>query len=222
MNKLCFPLAIFSAGLLLSSCAPTLSAPAQLIMYRCDNGVNLQAFYGNQNQVTLTLTNRMFTLPLMASADGARYSDGTRTWWTRGAQGNLQERGLTTAANCQDTAAPALLPVPTQTVTLIPADAQRTTFALVGSTIILRLPVNLTTGYRYEVQPTLGQNVLKQTGSTQESGGSGLIGAPGTQVFTFQAASIGTGIITVIKRSPSGEVVETLKFLIAVNYVGKI
>ncbi|WP_082505876.1 protease inhibitor I42 family protein [Deinococcus sp. Leaf326] len=222
MNKTHFSSVILSAGLLLSACAPTLSAPAQLVTYRCDNDISLQAFYGNQNQVTLTLTNRMLTLPLTVSADGARYSDGARTWWTRGSQGNLQERGLTTAANCQDTAAPVPFPTPTQTVTLTPADAQRTTAVVVGSTITLRFPANLTTGYRYEIQPTLGQNVLKQTGSTQENGRSGLIGAPGTQTFTFQAASIGTGIITVVKRSPSGEITETLKFLIAVNYVGKV
>lgn len=215
-------LATFGACVLLGACAPATSAGSQLVTYQCDGGVEVQAFYGNQNQVTLTLTNRMFTLPSAPSADGARYSDGARTWWSRGPQGNLQEHGLTTASNCQDIAAPVPLPAPTQAVTLTPADAQRTTSVVVGSSITLRLPSNVTTGYRYEVQPTLGSNVLNQTGSDQESVSTSLVGAPGVQVFTFQATKIGTGVITVVKRSPAGEIVETLNFLISVNFVGRI
>jgi len=91
----------------------------------------------------------------------------------------------------------------------------------VDSKITLRLPSNITTGYQYAVQSPLDLNALELTGSAYEPTSTGLVGAPGVQVFTFEATRIGTDVITLVKTAPSGEIVETLRFLVSVNFVGQ-
>jgi membrane-bound inhibitor of C-type lysozyme len=53
--------------------------------YQCADGVAVDAVYDNENRtVTVTLPDGLLELPQVESASGARYSDGTTTFWSQG------------------------------------------------------------------------------------------------------------------------------------------
>lgn len=60
----------------------------------------------------------------------------------------------------------------------------------VGDTLVVRLSANRTTGYQWNVGPMPGGG-LRQIGSNYIGGNSGMMGAGGTQVFTYQVVGGG-------------------------------
>jgi inhibitor of cysteine peptidase len=63
----------------------------------------------------------------------------------------------------------------------------------VGDRLEVELESNPTTGYRWELAP-LPEGLVLVSSDVEEPGGS-LVGAPGTQVFVFDAVAAGEGIL---------------------------
>ena len=82
---------------------------------------------------------------------------------------------------------------PTTALRLTKADAGKKVDLAVGSVLELALDGNPTTGYTWKVMSG-NDALLKQMGDATFTPQSGLIGAPGVEVFKFQA--IGTGSVT--------------------------
>ena len=71
------------------------------VTYACDDGVMVDAVYDNVNRtVTVTLPDGVLELPQAESASGARYSDGTTTFWSKGDEAFVQVDGETVIEGC--------------------------------------------------------------------------------------------------------------------------
>jgi inhibitor of cysteine peptidase len=80
-------------------------------------------------------------------------------------------------------------------LTLTMADTDRSINLETGQEMILRLPSNPTTGYRWEIE-TLNLDLLQPIGEAEfvpdEPGGEQLVGVGGVEVFQFLALAPGT------------------------------
>jgi inhibitor of cysteine peptidase len=96
--------------------------------------------------------------------------------------------------------------LPTE-VQLTQMDAGRRVEVALGGTLVIALPSNPSTGYSWAVVDRL-PNALEQTGeprflppgSTQP-----VVGAPGTEVFTFTAVETGKGKLELAYQRPFGD-----------------
>ena len=69
--------------------------------------------------------------------------------------------------------------------------------ATVGSTITVTLCSNPTTGFQWGEQAQISDTqVLKQTSHKMVAGNTGMPGAPGSQVWTFEALKAGSSIVS--------------------------
>lgn len=78
------------------------------------------------------------------------------------------------------------------------ADSGKTVTADVGSTIIIALTSNPSTGYAWQVREPLPEQ-LAQSGDVRyvpPGSTSPVVGAPGTEVFTFRATAAGSAELT--------------------------
>jgi membrane-bound inhibitor of C-type lysozyme len=78
------------AGLIgLAACArpgapPVADGERAPITYACAAGVEVRALYSGDSVVVTFPGGKVGLLPHVVSGSGARYSDGTTTWWTKG------------------------------------------------------------------------------------------------------------------------------------------
>ncbi len=73
-------------------------AKANAFAYGCDNNYQFLARVG-QDSTWLTLPTRSVTVPIAMSGSGARYTDGTVTYWSKG-DSAIFEVGDTSYAHC--------------------------------------------------------------------------------------------------------------------------
>lgn len=91
--------------LLLAACAKEAPAPpaeesSAPVPYRCAGGVELRALY-REDTVAVTLPDgHLVTLPHVVSGSGARYSNDTLTWWTKGDSGFVMAGDSVTIRDC--------------------------------------------------------------------------------------------------------------------------
>jgi membrane-bound inhibitor of C-type lysozyme len=70
------------------------------VLYRCENGERVLAdFRGEEARIILERGDRL-TLRLAASASGARYTDGTTTFWTKGREAFLERGSVMVHRHC--------------------------------------------------------------------------------------------------------------------------
>jgi membrane-bound inhibitor of C-type lysozyme len=101
-----FALAV--ASLLLVACGGTAQpqepAPAGDVIeatFVCSDGTGIDAVFDNAaGTVTITLPDDTLTLSQAESASGARYSDGTTTFWNKGDEAFVQVDGETIYDAC--------------------------------------------------------------------------------------------------------------------------
>jgi putative lipoprotein len=70
-------------------------------VFRCDGDVELRAVF-HRDSVRLTFPDqRAVVLPQAISASGARYSDGTLTFWNKGTEAVVQQGDSTIYRACR-------------------------------------------------------------------------------------------------------------------------
>ena len=82
---------------------PAQSESASIIeaTFVCPDGTSLDTVFDNgANTVTVTLPDETITLPRAESGSGARYSDGTTTFWNKGDEAMVEINGETIYQNC--------------------------------------------------------------------------------------------------------------------------
>ena len=87
----------------------------------------------------------------------------------------------------------------------------------VGDELILRLPENPTTGFRWQVQPSADPALRRIDDRFEPGSGSPLPGASGTRVLKFAASSPGTVQLSLAHRQawePSGGTEQRLEVVI--------
>jgi inhibitor of cysteine peptidase len=96
------------------------------------------------------------------------------------------------------------------------ADAQPSVFNVkVGETVEISLESNLTTGYSWTAK--YDQTLLELVDDTFKEPTSGLMGAPGTQIFKFNALATGTAKVTFDYARPwEGEPADTAEYTIKI------
>jgi len=67
----------------------------------CADGTSVPATFDNEAEnVTITLPDGTLTLPQVVAASGARYSDGTTTFWNKGNEATLEVNGTVVYESC--------------------------------------------------------------------------------------------------------------------------
>ena len=99
-------------ALIAVGCAPVFVAPQTTATeapandtidatFVCPDGTSLDTVFDNSNNtVTVALPDGTVTLPQVVSADGARYSDGTTTFWNKGDEAMVEVNGEIVYQNC--------------------------------------------------------------------------------------------------------------------------
>jgi len=94
--------ALLPAALLLAACSPEDPASREADVqssptaytYTCSETLRFTARF-EQDAAVLTLPDREIRLPQVVSGSGARYSDGTTTFWIKGEEASLEIDGKT-------------------------------------------------------------------------------------------------------------------------------
>jgi len=90
-----------SALVLLSACA-TVGAPAGPRMdWRCDNGAAFSARIKGEGVAEVFAGGRVYNLPHVEAASGARYSNGAVEYWERGGEAMLNGAPGGPYTNCR-------------------------------------------------------------------------------------------------------------------------
>jgi len=81
---------------------PDLEATMAAVTYQCPDGELIEAEYMNEDaQVIVGLPDQEpIALPQVEAASGARYSDGTTTFWSKGDQVLVEVDGETILSDC--------------------------------------------------------------------------------------------------------------------------
>jgi inhibitor of cysteine peptidase len=88
--------------------------------------------------------------------------------------------------------------------------------AAVGDTMVLRLPDNPTTGYRWELEPVTGESMVLDASGYQPSGGA--IGSVGVATWTLHATAAGTTLIGAKRWRPwEGDASVLARFAVTVT-----
>jgi inhibitor of cysteine peptidase len=108
-----------------------------------------------------------------------------------------------------------------KTITVTDDDNNGRVTLNVGDTLVVKLKSNQTTGYSWRVAEN-NSSLLQPVGDTGKPGKSGLIGAPGTQVFRFRAVGAGGGerLGLLYQRpfeSPSIQAAQKFELMIVIN-----
>jgi inhibitor of cysteine peptidase len=89
----------------------------------------------------------------------------------------------------------------------------------VGDKLVVNLTSNLTTGYTWSVASN-NQSLLQPLGRNTQSNQTGIIGAPGAQIFRFLAAGAGGEALALVYRRPFEKGVEAARkyrILVTIN-----
>ena len=107
------------------------------------------------------------------------------------------------AATQTATVAPTQAPFPAE-MQLADADNGKTVQLANGGTLIVALPSNPTTGFSWSVAESSGAQLELQGEPAYVPAGSTspVVGAGGTEVFTFAAVDDGTAMLTLVYRRP--------------------
>ncbi len=95
-------------SLLLAACGGTAQPPATVApenviraTFVCPDGTSIEAVFDNAaDTVTVTLPDGTLTLPHVESGSGARYSDGTTTFWNKGDEALVEVDGQIVYESC--------------------------------------------------------------------------------------------------------------------------
>ena len=82
-----------------------------------------------------------------------------------------------------------------------------------GDVLVVELPANLTTGYRWEVGQ-VNNNLLRPVADIEFQASSSRVGAPGTQTLRFDAVASGNAILRLVYRRPWESVPPLQSFMI--------
>ena len=82
-----------------------------------------------------------------------------------------------------------------------------------GDVLVVELPANLTTGYRWEVGQ-VNNNLLRPVADIEFQASSSRVGAPGTQTLRFDAIASGNAILRLVYRRPWESVPPLQSFMI--------
>lgn len=83
-----------------------------------------------------------------------------------------------------------------------PDDNGKTVAVPVGQQLMLSLPSNPSTGYQWSLAATLPPQLVTAAETFESSGTPGLVGAGGTQVFTYSVVRAGSGVLTLVYARP--------------------
>ena len=94
--------------LLLVACAKEPPAPPAEetftpVRYACAGGAEVRAVYRGDTVTVALPDGRLLTLPHVLSGSGARYSNDTITWWTKGDSGFVMTGDSVTLKDCGTT-----------------------------------------------------------------------------------------------------------------------
>lgn len=107
------------------------------------------------------------------------------------------------AAGLATTPTSAAGPAQGRIITVTDRDNNETVALNVGDKLVLRLASNPSTGYSWKVGE-INQQLLRFTGSPKfEASTSGLLGAPGTEVFEFEARAPGGEALGLVYQNPT-------------------
>jgi len=70
------------------------------VTYRCESGARVFANYQTASTIQIRWNGRSYQLAATPAGSGARFSNGTLSWQTRGDRGSLEERGRIVASGC--------------------------------------------------------------------------------------------------------------------------
>ena|GEM_PF-864432 len=94
-------------ALIASACVAPLAPADQTgaesiaVTFACANDVTIDAVFDNaSDNVTVTMNGETLTLPHVESGSGAKYSDGTTTFWTKGDEAFVQVNDETVIDGC--------------------------------------------------------------------------------------------------------------------------
>lgn len=110
-----------------------------------------------------------------------------------------------------------------KTVTVTEADNGGQVTLNVSDTLIVRLSSNSSTGYSWTVGQNNSSLLARQGESQYNKGDTGLIGAPGTQVFTFKAVGSGGEALALLYQRPNTggiQAAETFRMMVVINRSG--
>jgi inhibitor of cysteine peptidase len=80
-----------------------------------------------------------------------------------------------------------------------------------GQTLVVTLEGNPTTGYSWEVEEPLDEQVLRQVGEAEFKAESEALGAGGVQILRFEAVNAGQITLTLVYHRPWEKDVEPLE-----------
>ncbi len=80
-----------------------------------------------------------------------------------------------------------------------------------GQTLVVTLEGNPTTGYSWEVEEPLDEQVLRQVGEAEFEQESDLVGAGGVQILRFEAVNAGRFALKLVYHRPWEKDVEPLE-----------
>jgi len=108
-----------------------------------------------------------------------------------------------TAAVSVTASAPASAADPTVVVTQLPAQVR----LIPGESVILSLSTNRTTGYSWSTRVRGDRSAVTVSKGAYQAPAStnGMVGVPGTTVWSITAEKVGTAKVTVVTTSPGGE-----------------
>jgi inhibitor of cysteine peptidase len=90
-------------------------------------------------------------------------------------------------------------------------DAGREVQLKKGQTLVVTLEGNPTTGYSWEVEEPLDEQVLRQVGEAEFKTESDLVGAGGVQILRFEAVNAGQTTLKLVYHRPWEKDVEPLE-----------
>jgi membrane-bound inhibitor of C-type lysozyme len=80
---------------------PEMEPTSTLATFQCPDGEMIEAEFVGADEVVVVLPGQeAMTLPLTESASGARYSDGTTTFWNKGDEAMVEVDGETILSEC--------------------------------------------------------------------------------------------------------------------------
>jgi predicted secreted protein len=98
---------------------------------------------------------------------------------------------------------PASAADPTVVVTQLPAQVR----LIPGETVVLSLSTNRTTGYTWSTRVRGDRSAISVSKGAYQAPASanGMVGVPGTTVWSITAEKVGTARVNVVTTSPGGE-----------------
>ena len=92
--------AMLLAALTMSCSTSPAPSVADSVTYTCGDASEIQ-IARSANRVTLTIGGESSALPQVEAASGAKYSDGTLTWWEKGDTGLVMQGDSVSLRDCR-------------------------------------------------------------------------------------------------------------------------